>query len=362
MFLVIKDLERLMNMYFNKNYDGFITDIAHAIQRVYPCQKNEGETPLLTSDSVTDEKALSRRWRVAADCHQLPKIMVESVADDLDYIQAQERSVRRLSIPEYPGAYGIVDLFDRFSGDDILRNLIETGNRRLSLVTEGSPLGEDILYLEKEPCELDIAWLMAKGEMKYRYIAFPWKEKIKVLVVGNHLHADSYFGESWVFGYSWACRPEHIVDCYAPSLTPWHSSYTKFSAFVVDERENIKGAVEILNLMEHLVHLVNMMALTCNVTSNSDIPWPAGKTREESAKDLILSISGLSRKTLKSIMREYVLLYRKIQAHEFYVKGAIASFVYVIVESSAFYGGVRLLRRSGIEEILGTSLDNVIEE
>lgn len=347
-------------MYFDKNYNGFVADIAHAIQRAYPCPENEGETGTCIQDSVTYEKSLSRRWRVAADRHQLPEILMESVADDLDYIQALEHSVRRMNNPDHAGVYGIVGLFDNISGDDILKKIVETGNRRLSLATSDSHLGEDTLYLEKEPYELDIAWLMTKGKIKlrYRYIAFPWKGKVKVLVVGNHPHADRYFGENWVFRYSWGCRPKHIVGCYAPSFTPWHSSYNKFSAFVVDECENVKGVIEILNLMELLANTVNSMAMTCNVTSNSGIPWAPGKTEEESAKDLILSSSGLSRKTLKLLMIEYVNLYRKIQSHDFYVKGAITNFVDNIVESSVFYGGVRLLRRSGVEEILEMTLDN----
>ena len=362
MFLVIKDLERLMNMYFEENYDGFITGIACAIQRAYPCPENEGESGTCIGDSITYEGTLASRWRAAASYHQLPKILKNSVADDLDYIQAIEHSIRRTENPVHVGAYGIIGLFDNFSGDDILKKLIETGNRRLSLASVGSTLGEDILYFEKEPCELDISWLMSKGALRSRYIAFPWKEDIKVLIVGNHPRAESYFGKGWVFPYLPASFPKHFIKCYTLATTPWHSAYNKFSAFVVDKYENVKGVVELFNLMEQMVYMVNSMARICSISSNSDIPRVPGKYAEESARNSILATTGLSRKILSILMLEYVCLYRKVQAHEFYTNGMMTDFIDNVVDSSYFYGGIRLLRKTGIEEILGMPIDDLVEE
>jgi hypothetical protein len=348
-----------------------VTDIANAIQRMYPCPDNEGETGMCIQDSVTDKTALSSRWRAAASYHQLPEILMESVADDLDYIQVLERSVRRMNNPDHAGAYGIVSLFDNISGDDILKKIVETGNRRLSLSTSDRLLGEDILYLEEEPSELDIAWIIAKTKMKYRYryIAFPWKGNHKVLIVGNHPNVKSYFREGWFLGYPHSRKhfPKHFVDCYSLDGCPWHSKYTKFNAFVVDSYENVAGVVELINLMEQLTGIIDRMEYeACGVTAGykvSTVPYKNVKSRklyrDDLAKALILDADGVNRKILRLLMIEFVDLYRKIRAHEFYNDGMINSFVDHLVKDDDFFAGLRKLDKSDIEGILETPIDDL---
>lgn len=249
-----------MGINIASNERGFMTNMCEEIL------KRAGKDVSETDDGVRISAGSSSAdfWSCYGDCITDDKTVKLSVEDDLtridmEYARCQfgrtcDKYYTRYNTETASGEmrendFGVFNLMTALSPSTILDSLISVGERRSSLYKDICKSEGSTRIISAPPVETDLRWLFHtwKATRSIRWVAFPWNNAIKVLMVGNHKKGNSCFPEGMVSQWGGGGYPLHMIECYNRDMCWQHSDIQAYSAFVVDCIDNVPDVISFID-------------------------------------------------------------------------------------------------------------------